>query len=210
MENIIEKMKQMFQSDFEHVTTVIKDKQDPITILNRYVKESEAEIEKAAVLIRRQRMLKDEFLKELKQVEAIVEKRKEQVKVATAAGEAELAEMALKYQVQAENQSERLQLAYETSLDQLAELEQKHEEMKLKVKDMHIKRLELMGRENILSMKEKVNKMIDEAEFGQAADKFERIESDMKQQEKTADQLYDITVFDARIQQLAKEMNKAE
>ncbi|MFK4998082.1 PspA/IM30 family protein [Bacillus sp. N9] len=132
------------------------------------------------------------------------------MKVATAAAETELAEIALKYQVQAENHSERLRLAYNTSLDQLAELEQKHEEMKMKVKDMHIKRLELMGRENILSMKEKVNKMIDEAEFGEAANKFEKIESDMKEQEKTADQLYDITVFDARIQQLAKEMNKAE
>ncbi|MFK4998083.1 hypothetical protein ACI2OX_14115 [Bacillus sp. N9] len=76
MENMIEKMKRMFQSDIEHVTNVIKDKQDPITILNRYVKDSEAEIEKAAVLIRRQRMLKEEFLKELKQVEAMVEKEK--------------------------------------------------------------------------------------------------------------------------------------
>lgn len=209
MNNLFEKIKQTIVTDFNEVTTV-KDKQNPIALLNRYVRESEMEVEKAAKLIDRQRILKQEFYKELKTAQALADKRKDQGKLAMEAGANDLAETALHYQAQAEQQVQRLEQSYETVVNQLEQLEQKYEEMKLKVKDMHFKRLELMGRENVLSMKEKMNKVLDESEFGKAAEKFESIESTMKQKEVTADNEYEITIFDAKIQQLAKEINLLE
>ncbi|CAM4047867.1 PspA/IM30 family protein [Lederbergia lenta] len=209
MTNIFEKIKESIATEFSEVST-IKEAQNPITLLNKYVRESEAEVEKAGKLIERQRMLKDEFYKELRIAQSLTDKRKEQVNLATEANAHDLAETALRYQVQAEQQVERLTQSYETALKQLGDLEQKHEEMKFKVKDMHIKRLELMGRENILSMKEKMNKVLDESEFGNAAEKFENIESTLKQKEANVDNEYEITVFDAKIQKLAKELNNVE
>ncbi|MBS4203948.1 PspA/IM30 family protein [Lederbergia citrea] len=211
MNNLLEKIKQSIAADFNEVTTTHKErKQNPISLLNKYVRESEGEVEKAAKLIERQRMLKNELNKEMKLAQTLADKRKEQGRLAIAAGADELAEIALHYQAQAEQQVERLQRSYETALQQLSDLEMKFEEMKLKVKDMHIKRLELMGRENVLSMKEKMNKILDESEFGNAAENFENIETTMKQQETNMDDKYEITVFDAKIQQLAKEINNEE
>lgn len=210
MNNFFERIKQTIANDFNEIKTTHQETVNPISLLNKYVRESEAEVEKAAKLIERQRMLKNEFYKELKIAQTLADKRKEQGKLALQAGAQELAETALRYQAQAEQQAARLYESYETAINQLADLEQKHEEMKLKVKDMYIKRLELMGRENVLSMKEKMNKVLDESEFGKVAEKFESIETNMKQQELNADNEYDITVFDAKIQQLAKEINRID
>lgn len=210
MTNIFEKIKESIITELSDVPTLKEAQKNPIMLLNKYVRESEAEVEKAGKLIDRQRMLKDEFNKELRSARSLTEKRKEQVKLATEAGADDLAEIALRYQAQAEQQVERLSQSYETAMKQLGDLEQKHEEMKFKVKEMQIKRLELMGRENILSMKEKMNKVLDESEFGNAAGNFENIESTLKQKEASADNEYEITVFDAKIQKLAKEMNKID
>ncbi|MBS4217912.1 PspA/IM30 family protein [Bacillus sp. FJAT-49711] len=209
MTNFFEKMKQSIVEDFQGVAE-IKVKQNPIALLNKYVRDSEKEVEKAGKLVERQRLLKNEFYKEWQLANTLANKRKEQRDLAIQAGEETLAETALLYQAQAEQQAERLELAYETAIMQLSELEQKYEEMKLKVKDMHIKRLELMGKENVLSMKEKMNKLLSESEFGNAAENFETVESDMKQKETNFDDEYEITIFDAKIQKLAKELNNAE
>jgi len=209
MTNFFEKMKQSIIDDFQGVAEV-KVKQNPIALLNKYVRDSEKEVEKASKLVERQRLLKNEFYKEWKQASTLANKRKEQRDLAIQAGEHSLAETALLYQAQAEQQADRLQQAYETAIEQLSELEQKYEEMKLKVKDMHIKRLELMGKENVLSMKEKMNKLLSESEFGHAAENFETVASEMKQKESNFDDEYEITIFDAKIQKLAKEINNTE
>ncbi|MCJ8006108.1 PspA/IM30 family protein [Lederbergia wuyishanensis] len=209
MTNFFEKMKQSIIEDFQGVAEV-KVKQNPIALLNKYVRDSEKEVEKASKLVERQRLLKNEFYKEWKQATTLANKRKEQRDLAIQAGEHSLAETALLYQAQAEQQADRLQQAYETAIEQLSELEQKYEEMKLKVKDMHIKRLELMGKENVLSMKEKMNKLLSESEFGHAAENFETVASEMKQKESNFDDEYEITIFDAKIQKLAKEINNTE
>jgi len=209
MTNFFEKMKQSIIDDFQGAAEV-KVKQNPIALLNKYVRDSEKEVEKASKLVERQRLLKNEFYKEWKQASTLANKRKEQRDLAIQAGEHSLAETALLYQAQAEQQADRLQQAYETAIEQLSELEQKYEEMKLKVKDMHIKRLELMGKENVLSMKEKMNKLLSESEFGHAAENFETVASEMKQKESNFDDEYEITIFDAKIQKLAKEINNTE
>lgn len=210
MNQFFEKVKSTIMSDLQTVSEVTTDKKDPVSLLNKYLRESEAEVGKAEKLIERQRILTEEFKKELKLAQELAAKRKEQGKIAMDAGAEDLAEIALRYQAQAEEQVERLTRSYETAIEQLSELEQKHEEMKLKVKDMHFKRMELMGQENVLSMKEKMNKLLDETEFGETADRIDTLQRSMKQKENDMDDEYAITIFDAKVKEIAKEMSRSE
>ena len=210
MTNLFERIKQSIAADFHDVIDQKEERRNPVSVLNQYVRESEAEVKKAKILLERQGLLKEEFYREWKQAEQMVKKRKEQGRIALQAGAEDLAEIALREQALYEEREIQLQKAFDNAEQQLQELEQKYREMKLKVKDMHIKQLELMGRENVITMKNKMNKILDGSEFGKAAEKFEDLEMDMERKELTADNEYEISIFDARIQQLAKEIKKQE
>ncbi|KRG15695.1 PspA/IM30 family protein [Lederbergia galactosidilytica] len=209
MHDLFTRIKQAITDDLQEMTD--KEKQSsPVSLLNKYLRECEGEVKKAAKLIERQKLLKVEFHKEWKQSEEMAEKRKQQGAIALEAGAEDLAEIALREQAQYEERAERLKQSYEHSVDQLAELEHKYEEMQLKLKDMHVKRLELMGQENMVMMKNKMNKVLKEAEFGAAAENIETIGMSFEREEKNANDEYQISIFDARIQQLAKDMNKED
>ena len=220
MEKLLNNIKEAVQNDYkilkqqlggsEMVKTTFKKPTYPIDLLNKYIRESEEEVKKAAVLIDRQKLLTEQFSKELNESNEEIEKRKQQVGIATEANAEELVNRALQLQAVAEARNEKIQLGYDLALEQLNELEQKHEEMQNQVKDMHIKRLELMGKENILTMKEKMNKILRDSEFGEGKENYETVKNEMDDQEKKADDLYNMTVFDAKIQELAKKMKHEE
>ena len=81
------------------------------------------------------------------------------------AGEIELYQFALNEQLQYEVRVSRLKEIMEQSNGQLVELEQKYEDMKHKLKDMNIRRLELMGRENITRAQHKMNEVLDNESY---------------------------------------------
>ena len=54
-----------------------------------------------------------------------------------------------------------LREAHGEAVEQLEILEKKHREMKMKLKEMQIKRLELMGRENVIKVTKKMNQVLD-------------------------------------------------
>lgn len=209
MNTLFERIKQAIKDDFYEVAEKKKDP-NPISMLNQYLRESEAEVKKAAKLIERQKLLKDEFYKEWQRLEKMAEKRKEQGEIALKAGAEDLSEIALRELAQYEERAGRLKLAYDNSVNQLEEMEQKYREMKLKLKDMHTKRLELMGQENVVLMKNKMNTVLKETEFGIPAENMENIEKLFEREEKKANDEYEISIFDARIQQLAKELSKQD
>ncbi|MBD8007401.1 PspA/IM30 family protein [Bacillus norwichensis] len=209
MNTLFERIKQAIKDDFYEVAEKQK-KTNPISLLNQYLRESEAEVKRAAKLIERQKLLRNEFYKEWQEIEKMAEKRKEQGEIALKAGAEDLSEIALREQAQYEERADRLKNAYDNSVLQLEELEQKHREMKLKLKDMHMKRLELMGQENVVLMKNKMNKVLKDTEFGTPAENMENIGRLFEREEKKANDEYEISIFDARIQQLAKELNQQD
>jgi len=209
MNNLFERIKQAIKDDFYEAAEKKKDP-NPISMLNQYLRESETEVKKAAKLIERQKLLKDEFYKEWQRLEKMAEKRKEQGAIALKAGAEDLSEIALREQAQYEERAGRLKQAYDNSVNQLEEMEQKYREMKLKLKDMHLKRLELMGQENVVLMKNKMNTVLKETEFGIPAESMENIGKLFEREEKKANDEYEISIFDARIQQLAKELSKQD
>ena len=89
---------------------------------------------------------------------------------------------------------------------QLVDLEQKYEEMKHKLKDMNIRRLELMGRENITRAQHKMNQVLDNQSYSsESYSKFQEIETYLDRLEQQVNSSYYRNTIDARIAHLEKQ-----
>ncbi len=89
---------------------------------------------------------------------------------------------------------------------QLLDLEQKYEVMKHKLKDMNIRRLELMGRENVSRAQHKMNTVLDnQAYSSKSYSRFQEIESYLDRLEQQVNSSYYRSTIDARIAQLEKQ-----
>ena len=105
-------------------------------------------------------------------------KRKYQAEIASKAGEMELYEFASAEHQQYSSRVERLGASLEQVKNQLGELERKYEEMKHKLKDMQIRRLELMGRENVTRANHRMNQVLDSnTDSNQASSRFQEIDN---------------------------------
>jgi phage shock protein A len=208
MTNLFTRLKNTIVADLNEVLEQ-KENKNPIVMLNQYLRECEAETEKVRKLVERQYTLRDGFTQELKQAREYAEKRKYQAEVAQNAGETELYSFASAEQLQYEDRVARLSESLRYTESQLQELEQKYEEMKHKLKDMHIRRMELMGRENLSRAHYQMNKVLDH-DSNQSVPRFQEIESYLDRIEEKVNTSYYRNTIDARIAKLEKEMKKEE
>jgi lia operon protein LiaH len=209
MTNLFVRMKDLIMADLNEALDR-KEKKNPIALLNQYLRESEAETEKVRKLLERQYVLKEEFSREYQQAAELATKRKSQAEVALKAGENELYTFASQEQAYFEERAARLKQTLNHTAQQLTELEQKYEEMKHKLKDMHLRRMELMGRENITRAQVKMNKVLDEQNANQPYSRFQEIESYLDRVENQVNSSYYRSTIDAKIAQLEKEMKSLE
>src|SRR5699024_2243252 len=147
MTNLFTRIKDSISADI-HQMLDKKEQKNPITALNQYLRESEKEKEKVRKIIERQYQLKDEFTKEYLKAQDIATKRKKQAEIAEEAGESELYDFAIKEYQDYARRVEKMKEMRDDAVEQLEVLEQKYAEMQYKLKDMHLRRMELMGREN--------------------------------------------------------------
>ena len=188
-----------------------KEEKNPTALLNQYVRESERETEKVRILLERQYRLQEEFTKELKEAKELAEKRGYQVEIASKAGEVELYDFALAEKDAYEARAARLELALENAAKQLSELEKKHNEMKHRLKDMHLKRLEIMGRENIANANKRISYVLKADENPEKPfERFEQMESYINRIEEKVNANYHRNTIDARIAELEKQLKKDE
>nr|WP_309100404.1 PspA/IM30 family protein [Fredinandcohnia onubensis] len=210
MANLLTRIKDTILADFHGVLDE-KEKKNPIALLNQYLRQCEAEVEKVRKLVERQHSLKDQFAREHREAADLAEKRKYQAGVAQRAGETELYEFAVQEQVSYEERAAKLQEALKNTATELIGLEKKYEEMKHKLKDMHIKRMELMGRENIARANHRMNQVLDtNAYTNNASRTFEDMESYLDRLEHQVNSSYHRNTIDARIAQLEKEVKNEE
>lgn len=209
MSTLFDRIKNSVMADLHDVLET-KEKKNPISLLNQYLRDSENEAKKVEKLIERQYMLKEEFARELKQTEFMAEKRCKQAEIALQANELSLHQMAIDEEAMYKTQALSLREAYTEASDQLEILEKKHREMKMKLKDMHIKRLELMGRENVIKVTKKMNHVLDNSIVGKANTRFEETERYMDHLEAKLNSAYDMSTFDSRISELEKGLEKEE
>jgi lia operon protein LiaH len=207
MTNLFTRMKDMIEADLHDVVEQ-KEKKNPIALLNQYLRQSELETEKVRKLVERQYQLKDEFTRELRFAKEMADKRKHQADVAQRAGELTLFEFAAGEQRQYEERATRLENSLEMVQAQLNDLEKKYEEMKHKLKDMHIRRMELMGRENVTRANHRMDQVLDSNNqySDRAFSKFQEIENYLDRLEHQVNSSYYRSTIDAKIAQLEKEM----
>ncbi|MEK3798782.1 PspA/IM30 family protein [Peribacillus sp. FSL H8-0477] len=210
MNDLFSRMKQTLTADFYHVLDKMEQK-NPIALLNQYLRQAEAETEKVRQLVERQYQLKAEFTKELAEAEGLAEKRKNQAKIAEKAGESELQAFAIQENELYSTRALRIKEALVKAEKQLNELEYKYREMKHKLKDMNIRRMELMGKENIAHAHQRMNQVIDAGSTSSSSTgKFEDTENYLDNLEQRINSNYQRQSIDARIIQLEKDMKKEE
>ena len=211
MTKLWDRIKNTVAADFHEILDQ-KEQKNPIASLNQYLRQCEQEAEKVRKLLERQYMLKDEFTREYHHAAELLEKRQHQADIAAKAGDQELHQFAVTELRMYEERVARLKESRTKVLQQLVELERKYEEMKHKLKDMHIKRMELMGRENITRAHMKINKMLESATYStnQPFSKFSELENYLDRLEYRINSDYHRNTIDARIAQLEKELQKEE
>lgn len=210
MTNLLIRIKDMVIADLNE-TLAQKEKQNPIALLNQYLRESEHETEKVGKLVERQVQLKEEFTKEYNEAAQLAEKRKYQAEVAQKAGEIELYQFALVEQQQYSDRAERLRLSLAHINEQVEQLNRKYQEMKQKLKDMHIRRMELMGRENVTRANLRMNKVLDSNSVDHpSCSKFREIETYLDGLEQNINNSFYRSTIDAQISKLEKEMAQQE
>lgn len=210
MSNIFTRIKNTIAADV-HEMLDEKEQKNPISLLNHYLRQCEQEVGKVRKLIERQYLLKEEFTREYNEARHLADKRKYQVDIASKAGETELMKFAAQEQMQYEERADRLKVSLDQATNHLNELEEKFEEMKHKLKDMHIKRMELMGRENVTRVNHRMNQMLDDNKYtSKVGSYFEEMDRYIDRLENKSDTDYNRSTIDSRIAYLEKQLKNQE
>lgn len=210
MGNLFTRIKNSITADL-HEALDQKEQKNPISILNQHVRQCEQEVEKVRKLVERQYLLKEEFAREHRSAQNLAAKRKHQAEVASKAGENQLYELAVNEKLQYEDRANKLKESLEKANLQLIDLEKKYEEMKHKLKDMNLKRMELMGRENMVRANHQISQVLDSGKYTTESNStFEEMESYIDRLEHQVTSAYHRNTIDARIAQLEKEMKNEE
>ncbi|MCF6139232.1 PspA/IM30 family protein [Pseudalkalibacillus berkeleyi] len=210
MAKLFKRIKNTVEADF-HEMLDEKERKNPIALLNQYLRDCEKEVEKVRKLVERQYLLSEEFTREYVKAAELTEKRKHQAEIASKAGEEELHQFALQEYQQYSARAERLKASKDQAEKHLEELEQKYEGMKHKLKDMYIKRMEIMGRENMTRANHRMDKVLASDEpKSKSFSKFDEMERYLDRLEHQVNTGYHRHTIDARIAQLEKELNNQE
>ncbi|AOV08987.1 PspA/IM30 family protein [Sporosarcina ureilytica] len=159
MNSLWNRFKYSVQADL-HTMLDKKESKNPIAMLNQYIREAEKQTESVGKLLERQGKLKGELDKELKEAQAMTDKRRHQLELAKKTGEEDLVEFAEAEITAYETRANQLMESIRETAYELMSLERKFEEMKHKVKDMKVRQLQLMGKENVLRANHRMDQVI--------------------------------------------------
>ncbi|MFA9555967.1 PspA/IM30 family protein [Evansella sp. AB-rgal1] len=206
MTTIFTRMKDTITADI-HDLLDKKEEKNPIAALNQYLRQSEQETEKVRKLVERQYQLNEEFQQEYSKALEIAAKRKRQAEIAQKANEEDMFQFALQEYEEYDARATRIKEAQNLAAEQLDQLERKYEEMKRKLKDMHYKRMELMGRENVARANYQMNKVVEQS-GEKSYSRFSEMERYIEGLETKLNRAYYENTFDSKIAKLEKELKE--
>jgi len=209
MTNLLSRIKNVIIADLNEVVDQ-KEQKNPIAMLNHYLRQCEQETEKVRKLLERQYQLKDQLTKEYDQASELADKRQHQADIALKAGEHELHQFASEEHRHYAGRTERLKATLEQITSELSTLETKYQEMNHKLKDMQLRRMELMGRENAARANHRMDQVIDFGSTNKAQSQFKDIENYLDRLEHQVNRSYYRSTIDARIAELEKQMKLDE
>jgi lia operon protein LiaH len=209
MANLFTRIKETVVADFHQVLDQ-KEQRNPISMVNQYVRECEQEVQRMKHLVEKQYVIKQDISKELNQAKMMLEKRTRQANLALEANETELHEQAKEEQQLFEVRVNRLSEMNDKTIKELETLETKYVQMKHKLKDLYVKRMELKGRENIARAHKGMNKVLQSDLSSRSASKFSELESYIERIENQIQSDYRLHTLDARFQELEKSVSTSK
>ncbi|PJO41452.1 PspA/IM30 family protein [Lysinibacillus xylanilyticus] len=201
--NLFQRFKYTIEADLHHAFDK-KEQKNPIAMLNQYIREAEKQTEQTGKLLERQGQLKEKLDQEFKQNAEILAKRESQLKLATTSGEQDLIDFASDEVAAYTARNNTLQASIEASTREYFELERKFETMKHKIKDMKVRQLQLMGKENVTRAHHQMDSMI--AKNNKT--NFEDLESYIDKLAYQIDKDHEVTSFESRLAQLEKNVTE--
>ncbi|AVK83347.1 hypothetical protein C3943_07080 [Lysinibacillus sp. B2A1] len=197
--NLFQRFKYTIEADLHQVFDK-KEQKNPIAMLNQYIREAEKQTEQTGTLLERQGQLKEKLEQELNQNTELLVKREAQLKLATTSGEQDLIDFATDEVAAYTARNNTLQASIEASTREYFELERKFETMKHKIKDMKVRQLQLMGKENVTRAHHQMDGML--AKNNKT--NFEDLEAYIDKLAHQIDKDHEVTTFEARLAQLEK------
>ncbi|MEK3979235.1 PspA/IM30 family protein [Psychrobacillus sp. FSL K6-2836] len=209
MTSLLNRLKYSIEADL-HKLFDKKEEKNPIAMLNQYIREAEKQTEQTGKWLERQGNLKQELEKELTETMQMVEKRKNQVELATASGEEDLAAFALAEVNAYEERATVLQNSIHQTTEELFGLERKYEEMKHKIKDMKVRQLQLMGKENVTRAHHQMDRILQPEQKEKNFGTFEDMEQYIERLGTKIEKEHEITSMEQRLEMLEKNAQKKE
>jgi len=193
--NLFTRVKDVIAADLHRLLDE-KEKKNPEAMLNQFIRNCESEVKKVEGLVKRQTEAAAKYLKERDEAALMAKKREHQTDIALHAKEADLEKQAREEALYYNSQVDRLTDLYDTAKNDEASLLVQLDEMRLKLKEMHERRLELTGKAGATSAKndsigsgvknsfaavneqfDRLEEMLNEVSFDE---KMEQLERDLK------------------------------
>ena len=205
MKNLLTKFKYSIQADL-HELFDKKVEKNPIKMLNQYIREAEKQTEETGKLLARQGQLKKELEGQLAQTVEMLEKREAQLTLAQNTDEAELIAFAQDEVTAYTTRKQALLTSIDAANHEYFALERKFETMKHKIKDMKVRQLQLMGKENVV----RANYQMDKVLTTNNVDQFDELSNYIDDLSQSIEHKYEVTTFEARLAKLEKEQKLIE
>lgn len=199
MMGLLKRFKYTIEADL-HEMFDKKERKNPIAMLNQYIREAEKQTEQTGKLLTRQAQLKEQLEKELKETTEMLEKRSNQLQLAQANGEEDLILFATQEVEAYKTRQVTLATSLEKANEEFISLERKFETMKHKIKDMKVRQLQLMGKENVTRAHHKMDNVLksnDETDFNELSSYIDNLANNIEKD-------YERTQLEARLAQLEK------
>ncbi|KGR81266.1 MULTISPECIES: PspA/IM30 family protein [Lysinibacillus] len=197
--NLFQRFRYTVEADLHHLFDK-KEQKNPIAMLNQYIREAEKQTEQTGKLLERQGQLKEKLEQEYKENADLLAKRESQLALAKSSGEQDLIDFATDEVTAYSARNLTLQASIEASTREYFELERKFETMKHKIKDMKVRQLQLMGKENVTRAHHQMDGMI--AKNNKT--NFEDLEAYIDKLAYQIDKDHELTTFEARLAELEK------
>ncbi len=152
------KFKFAVQEDLEKLAQK-KTSENAADRLNETICEAEQQTKAVGVLLDRQRVLRDEIFTEQQEAERMTERRAEQLRLAEASGDEEFIRYAADETENYRRRRDELRVLAEETTDSMIQLERRFENMKHRVQDMRVRRLKLMGEENVSRANDRMDRI---------------------------------------------------
>ncbi len=201
MNSLWYRFKYSVQSDLETLFDK-KEEQNPIAMLNKYLRESEKQTKSVGKLLERQGHLKVALQKEQLEAEGMLEKRRHQLELARTVGEEDLITFAEAEVITYESRAATLSESILNTTNELISLERKYEEMKHKVKDMKVRQLQLMGKENVTRAHHRMDQFISPEDADSEATKAQELNKYIENLGEKIDREYETSSMEQRLESL--------